>query len=54
MQEFIGKEVEVTTVETVYRGTLIEISENEIMLQSQSGWIAVSMNKVTDVRAVDE
>ncbi len=52
MQELIGKEVEVNTVEIMYRGVLIEVGENEIQLQSQNGWITIPIEKVVDVKAV--
>ncbi len=53
MQELIGKEVEVDTAGTIYRGVLIEVGEYEIQLQSQYGWISIPLDKVADVRAVD-
>ncbi len=53
MQELIGKEVEVNTVEIMYRGVLIEVGENEIQLQSQNGWITIPIEKVVDVKAAD-
>ncbi len=53
MQELVGREVEVSTMETIYRGTLIEIGETEIYLQSQYGWITIPIEKVADVKAVE-
>jgi hypothetical protein len=53
MQHLIGKEVEVVTTEIIYRGTLIEIGETDIHLQSESGWIVVPLEKVLDIREVD-
>ncbi len=53
MQELLGKEVEVNTNETIYRGILIEVTENEIQLKSEYGWVSIPAEKVTDVRAVD-
>ncbi len=53
MYQFIDKEVEVVTSETLYRGILIEIGETEIQLQSELGWIAVPMEKILDVRLKD-
>ncbi len=53
IQELIGKEVEVNTVEVIYRGILIEVGESEIQLQSESGCIIVPLEKVVDMKAVD-
>jgi hypothetical protein len=54
MHELVGKEVEITTTETIYKGTLVEIGTTEIYLQSQYGWITIPIDKVADVRAVEE
>ncbi|MBI5055470.1 MAG: hypothetical protein HZB61_02455 [Nitrospirae bacterium] len=51
MQELIGKQVEVITVDVTYRGTLVGIGETEIYLQAEEGWIVVPVDKVVDVRA---
>ncbi|MEE8330103.1 MAG: hypothetical protein V3R54_09260 [Thermodesulfovibrionia bacterium] len=53
MQELLGREVEVNTNETIYRGILIEVTENEIQLKSEYGWISIPTEKIADVRAVD-
>jgi hypothetical protein len=53
MHELIGKEVEVDTMETIYRGTLIEIGEQEIHLQMKYGWISIPIDKIADVKAVE-
>ncbi len=53
IQELIGKEVEVNTVEIMYRGILIEVGESEIQLQSESGCIIVPVEKVIDIKAAD-
>ncbi len=50
MEYLIGKKVEVQTTETLYRGTLIEISGQEIHLQAETGWITIPIDKVVDVR----
>jgi len=43
MQELIGKEVEVRSADTVYKGILIEIGETEIYLMSDNGWIGAAV-----------
>lgn len=53
IRDLIGKEVEVNTIETVYRGVLIEIGDTEIHLQSPYGWITISLDKIADVKAVE-
>jgi len=53
MHELMGKEVEVITPEVVYRGTLIEITETEIHLQSSLAYITIPMERVISLKAVD-
>ena len=50
MIDLIGKIVEVGTVETLYVGKLIEINENEIHLETESGWLVVPIERVAFVR----
>jgi hypothetical protein len=52
MQELTGKEVEVKTVETIYRGVLIEISETDVNLRSESGWMVIPLDRVVDIKEV--
>ncbi len=52
MHELIGKEVEVTTADISYKGTLVEIGEVDIHLQAETGWIVVPVEKVVDIKAV--
>ncbi|MEF9476239.1 MAG: hypothetical protein L0958_06095 [Candidatus Mariimomonas ferrooxydans] len=53
IRDLIGKEVEVNTIETVYRGVLIEIGDTEIHLQSPYGWITISLDKIAEIKAVE-
>lgn len=53
MQELTGKEVEVTTFDTVYRGILIEVGQIDVHLQSESGWIVIPVGKIVDIKAVE-
>jgi len=48
--DLIGKVVEVGTVETLYVGKLIEINENEVHLETESGWLVVPVDRVAFVR----
>ncbi len=54
MIELIGKVVEVGTAETVYIGTLIEINDDDVYLESESGWIVVPVDKVGFIREKEE
>jgi len=54
MIELIGKVVEVGTAETLYTGKLIEINEEDVYLQSESGWIVVPVEKVGFIREKEE
>ncbi len=51
--DLIGKDVEVNTIETVYRGVLVEVGEKEIHLQSQHGWITIPIDRFAEVKAVE-
>ncbi len=53
MRDLISKEVEVNTIETVYRGVLVEIGDTEIHLQSPYGWITISLDKIVNIKAVE-
>ena len=50
MIDLIGKIVEVGTVETLYVGKLIEINENEVHLQTESGWLVILNERIAFVR----
>ena len=50
MIDLIGTVVEVGTVEAVYEGRLIEVNEDEIYLESDSGWVVVPIERVAYVR----
>ena len=46
----IGKEVEVTAQGVLYRGTLIEVSENEVFLKGELGWIQLQVDGISSIR----
>lgn len=50
MTDLIGKIVEVGTVETLYTGKLIEINENEVHLETDSGWLVIPIERIAFVR----
>ena len=47
----IGQQVEVTAKGMSYRGRLVEVSETEVFLQGDLGWIQLQVEDVTDIRA---
>lgn len=54
MIELVGKIVEVLTVETTYIGKLIEIGETEVYIETESGWIAVPVERVISVKEKED
>ncbi|HLB25185.1 MAG TPA: hypothetical protein VJM83_02530 [Nitrospirota bacterium] len=46
----IGKEVVVTASGMIYRGRLVEVSETEVFLQGQLGWIQLRVEDVTEIK----
>ena len=46
----IGKEVEVTASGMLYKGTLVEVSETEVFLKGELGWIQLQVEAVSDIR----
>jgi len=53
MTDLIGKIVEVGTGETLYSGTLIEINENEVNLETESGWLVIPVDRIAFLREKD-
>jgi len=54
MQNLIGKTVVVETFEITYTGTLIEVGDQEVHLQSDTGWIVVPIERITDIREKED
>lgn len=50
MIELIGKYVEVVAHETVYTGRLVEVSETEVNLETEAGWVVVPLDHVAVIR----
>ena len=50
MHNLIGKKVVVETYETTYTGTLIEVGDEEVHLQSDFGWVVVPIDRITDIK----
>ena len=50
MWELVGKIVIVETPDIIYTGRLVEIGEQDVYLQSDSGWIVIPVDKITDIQ----
>jgi hypothetical protein len=50
MDNLIGKIVEVSANNITYTGKLVEISETEVYLEGESGWIVIPVERVVAVR----
>jgi hypothetical protein len=50
VRDLIGKIVEVGTAETLYVGKLIEINDNEVHLETDSGWLVIPNERIAFVR----
>ncbi len=50
MIELIGKFVEVMANQTIYRGKLVEVGEEDVYLESESGWVVIPVERVAVIR----
>lgn len=53
MQHLTGREVVVHTFETMYRGTLVELGEKELYLQTENGWVLIPVDKIADIKEAE-
>jgi hypothetical protein len=53
MRELMGKEVEVITPDVVYKGILVEVGETEVYIRSESGWLAIPVANVAEIKPVE-
>jgi len=53
MQDLTGKEVVVHTTETIYRGKLIEMGQEELYLQADDGWIMIPVEKIAMIKEAE-
>ncbi|MBI4699443.1 MAG: hypothetical protein HY758_11225 [Nitrospirae bacterium] len=51
MQDLIGKDVTVNAVNIIYKGRLVEVSEKEVFIISEDGWIVVPIESIAEIRA---
>lgn len=54
MIDLIGKMVEVITPDTTYKGKLVEIGEDDVYVESETGWIVVPVEKVVYIREQED
>lgn len=54
LQKYLRKQVIVHAAGITYQGTLIEVSDTEILLKTPTGWISVQMDKVSGLRVAGE
>lgn len=48
----MGKEVEFQANGITYRGKLVQITENEVHLQTTMGWIVIQTDKITSMTEI--
>ncbi len=53
MEDLTGKEVVVHTTETIYKGKLIEMGQEELYLQAEDGWIMIPVEKIADIQEAE-
>jgi len=46
----VGKIVEVETGDITYTGRLIEVGEDEVQIESVSGWVVIPIERVVSIR----
>ena len=49
-QSLVGREVEIVAEGMVYHGRLVEMGEEDIYLESASGWTTIRVERVSSVR----
>jgi hypothetical protein len=54
MQNLVGKTVVVDTFETTYTGTLVELGDQEVYLQSDTGWMVIPIDRVTNIKEKED
>jgi len=54
LRELLQKDVVVRASGVTYRGRLIEVSDSEVLLRSDSGWVSIQMNRVSSIRGADD
>ncbi len=54
LDKLVNQEVEVVASGVTYRGILKEVSEEEVQILSETGWLSISMDQVNVIRKIEE
>ena len=54
MMELIGRNVEVEANGITYTGRLVEVSETEVHLETELGWVTLMTEHVVNIREAGE
>ena len=54
LREMLRKDVHIIAGGMAYRGTLIEVTEQTALLNTDSGCISVQMERISSIKALDE
>ena len=54
MIELLGKKVIVIANDITYTGKLVEIGEEEVYLESESGWVVIPVERVAVIKEKEE
>ena len=54
MHDLIGKTVVVETFEITYTGKLIEVGDQEVHLQTDTGWVVIPIDRVTNIQGEED
>ncbi len=50
MWKLVGKIVVVETPEITYTGTLVEVGDQDVYIQADTGWIVIPVDRITNIR----
>ena len=50
LHSFIRKEVEIIAHGVLYKGILIEVSDDEVHLKTETRWLTILTSEVTEIR----
>ncbi|MBI5039499.1 MAG: hypothetical protein HZC13_07075 [Nitrospirae bacterium] len=53
LHDMIGRRVRITAGDIVYKGLLIEVSEENVELQAESQWITIPIDNINSI-AIEE
>lgn len=50
LNSLIGRMVIVIAADITYRGILVEVSEDSVELQGESGWVTIPVDNINSIR----